>query len=160
MPRKIALTDKQLLNELQSLYGVEITAADVKGFCASRSINYQTVTRRLEEFKTGRGKWNLEVTQKVVEKIERSFNAPAVEHSIEENLVPDKDDTFVKFGHFNDIKNIIKSKIFYPTFITGLSGNGKTMGVEQACSQLKRELIRVNITIETCLLYTSDAADE
>ena len=44
MPRKIALTDKQLLNELQNLYGVELTAADVKGFCASRSINYQTVT--------------------------------------------------------------------------------------------------------------------
>ena len=47
MPRKITLTDTQLLNELQSLYGVEITAADVRGFCASRSINYQTVSRRL-----------------------------------------------------------------------------------------------------------------
>ena len=73
MPRKIALTDKQLLNELQSLYGVELTAADVKGFCASRSINYQTVTRRLEPFKTSRGKWNLEITRESVEQIERSF---------------------------------------------------------------------------------------
>ena len=51
MPRKIALTDKQLINELKSLYGVELTAADVKGFCASRSINYQTVTKRLESYK-------------------------------------------------------------------------------------------------------------
>ena len=59
MPRKIALTDKQLLDELQNLYGVELTAADVRGFCASRHINYQTVTRRLEPFKTSRGKWNL-----------------------------------------------------------------------------------------------------
>ena len=48
-----------------------------------------------------------------------------------------------------DIKKIIKSDIFYPTFITGLSGNGKTFSVEQACAQLGRELIRVNITIET-----------
>ena len=64
-------------------------------------------------------------------------------------MVPQKDNTFIKFGNFNDIKNIIKSKIFYPTFITGLSGNGKTFSVEQACSQLNRELIRVNITIET-----------
>merc|ERR1712196_165878 len=43
----------------------------------------------------------------------------------------------------------LESKLFYPIFITGLSGNGKTFGVEQACAQLNRELIRVNITIET-----------
>ena len=148
MPRKIALTDKQLLNELQSLYGVELTAADVKGFCASRSINYQTVTRRLEPFKTSRGKWNLELTESV-QQIERSFKAPSVEHFIQQNLIPEKDDTFVKFGSFSDIKAILKARLFYPTFITGLSGNGKTFGVEQACAQLRRELIRVNITIET-----------
>jgi len=148
MPRKIALTDKQLLNELQSLYGVELTAADVKGFCASRSINYQTVTRRLEPFKTSRGKWNLELTESV-QQIERSFKAPSVEHFIQQNLIPEKDDTFVKFGSFSDIKAIFKAGMFYPTFITGLSGNGKTFGVEQACAQLRRELIRVNITIET-----------
>ena len=149
MPRKIALTDKQLLNELQSLYGVEITAADVKGFCASRSINYQTVTRRLEPFKTKRGKWNLEITRESVQNIERSFKAPAVDPVIEQNLIPEKDDTFVKFGSFSDIKAILKARLFYPTFITGLSGNGKTFSVEQACAQLGRELIRVNITIET-----------
>ncbi len=146
MPHKIALTDKQLLNELQSLYGVEITAADVRGFCASRSINYQTVTRRLEQFKTARGKWNLEITKETVETIERSFSAPSV---TPQNLIPEKNDTFVKFGPFSDIKAILKARLFYPTFITGLSGNGKTFGVEQACAQLRRELIRVNITIET-----------
>ena len=53
------------------------------------------------------------------------------------------------FGNFGDIKKIIESRVFYPTFITGLSGNGKTFSVEQACAQLGRELIRVNITIET-----------
>jgi len=72
-----------------------------------------------------------------------------VEPTVQQNLVPDQDDAFVKFGPFNDVKSILKSKQFYPTFITGLSGNGKTFGVEQACAQLGRELIRVNITIET-----------
>jgi len=66
-----------------------------------------------------------------------------------ESLVPNKEATFVSFGNYKDIKNIVKSKIFYPTFITGLSGNGKTLGVTQACAELKRELIRVNITVET-----------
>ena len=55
----------------------------------------------------------------------------------------------MKFGNFNDVKKIIQSKIFYPAFITGLSGNGKTFSVEQACAQAGRELIRVNISIET-----------
>ena len=55
----------------------------------------------------------------------------------------------LSLGLFADIKKIIQSKEFYPIFLTGLSGNGKTFSVEQSCAQLKRELIRVNITIET-----------
>ena len=65
------------------------------------------------------------------------------------DIVPKKDPVFVSFGNYPDVKSIIKSKMFYPVFITGLSGNGKTMGVTQACAENKRELIRVNITIET-----------
>jgi len=149
MPRKISVTDEQLIADLRSAFGTELTAADIKGFCASRDLNYQTVSRRLEQYKTNRGRWNLEVTQQRVEEIERSYSAPAVLPAAEQNLIPDKDDTFVKFGNFNDVKKIIQSRLFYPTFITGLSGNGKTFSVEQACAQLKRELIRVNITIET-----------
>jgi hypothetical protein len=149
MPRKSAVNDAQLIESIKELYGSEITSGDLKGFCASRGLNIQTVTRRLENYKTGRGRWNLEVTQERVEEIERSFSAPAVLSAVEQNLIPDKDDTFVKFGNFNDIKKIIQSRIFYPTFVTGLSGNGKTFSIEQACAQLKRELIRVNITIET-----------
>jgi midasin (ATPase involved in ribosome maturation) len=112
------------------------------------NLSYPTVTRRLESFKTARGRWNLEVTQERVEEIERSFNNVSVLPETHQNLIPAKDDTFVKFGNFNDIKKIIQSRLFYPTFITGLSGNGKTFGVEQVCAQLGRELIRVNITIE------------
>ena len=64
-------------------------------------------------------------------------------------IIPEKMSNYVPFGHFKDVKNIIKSKIFFPVFVTGLSGNGKTLMVEQVCAQLKRELYRVNITIET-----------
>ena len=149
MPFEIKMTKDEIINGLKANFGTEFTAPDVRGFCAMNDIAYQTVTKKLEEFKVGRGKWNLEVTTKAVENIENSFAAPAVQPKIEQNLVPENDDTFVKFGPFNDIKTILKTRLFYPTFITGLSGNGKTFGVEQACAQLKRELIRVNITIET-----------
>lgn len=65
------------------------------------------------------------------------------------SFVPVKNPFYVKDGHFKDVVQIIKSNVFLPTFITGLSGMGKTQEVTEACAQLKRELIRVNITIET-----------
>ena len=148
MTFEIKMTREEIIDGLRANYGTEFTAADVRGFCVMNDIAYQTVTKKLKEFNVGRGKWNLEVTTKAVENIENSFSAPAVEPTIQQNLVPETDDTFVKFGPFTDLKKIIQSKLFYPTFITGLSGNGKTFGVEQACASLKRELIRVNITIE------------
>lgn len=63
--------------------------------------------------------------------------------------IPEKYDGFVKFGLFDDLKTIIVSKEFYPVFISGLSGNGKTLMVEQVCAEAKRELLRVNISRET-----------
>ena len=149
MPRKSSVNDQQLIESIQELYGPEITSGDLKGFCASRGLNYQTVSNKLSCHKIGRGRWNFEITQDKVEEIERSFQSVAILPDHQQDLIPDKDDTFVKFGNFNDIKKIIQSRIFYPVFITGLSGNGKTLSVEQACSQLKRELIRVNVTVET-----------
>ena len=146
---EIKMTEDQIVDGLRGTYGTEFTAADIRGFCAVNDISYQTVTKKLKKYNVAKGKWNLEVTVQEVEKIEKAFAAPAVQDAVTQNLVPEQDNTFVKFGPFNDLKNIIKSKQFYPTFITGLSGNGKTFGVEQVCAQLKRELIRVNITIET-----------
>ena len=141
----MALSADYIRTSLQSLYGNNITSADVRAWCAMNDGNYQTVTKKIENFKTGRGKWNLTVQ----EKLEQTYQAPPAMPAVEQNLIPQKDDTFVKFGNFGDIKKIIQSRLFYPTFITGLSGNGKTFSVEQACAQLGRELIRVNITIET-----------
>lgn len=63
--------------------------------------------------------------------------------------VPELDALYVSFGFFNDLKNIIKSEIFYPVYIVGLSGNGKTTMVEQVCAATGRELMRVNITEQT-----------
>ena len=75
--------------------------------------------------------------------------AAFVVSSLVGNIVPDKDPVFVPWGSFTDIKKIVSSKAFYPIFVTGLSGNGKTMNVSQACAATNRECIRVNITIET-----------
>ena len=149
MTFELKMTEQQAVDGLRSTFGNEFVAADVRGFCAANNIGYATVTKKIQKYKVGKGKWNLEITQESVEQIENSFAAPSVEPVVERSLVPEVDDTFVKFGSFNDLKKIIQSKQFYPTFITGLSGNGKTFSVEQACASLKRELIRVNITIET-----------
>ena len=153
VPFEIKMTREEIIDGLRSQYGSEFTTPEVRAWCAMNDITYQTVTKKLKEFKVTKGKWNLEVTQQVVEEIEAAFvapaAAPAVVAPLAQNLVPEKDETFVKFGPFADVKKIIQSRLFYPTFITGLSGNGKTFSVEQACAQLNRELIRVNITIET-----------
>jgi len=141
----MALSTEYIVSSLTNLYGSEVVTADVRAWCAMNDTTYNTVTRKIDSYKVGRGKWNLTVQ----EKLEQNYQSPAALPAIEQNLIPVKDDTFVSFGNFTDIKKIIKSGLFYPSFITGLSGNGKTFLVEQACAVLKRELIRVNITIET-----------
>ena len=155
MPRSIAMTTEQIIDALRTNFRAELTAADVRAFCASKGLSYPTITRRLEEYKVGRGKWNLDLGA-VKEQLEKTVEQPSGRPARPEwdsapsmNLIPAKDSTFVPFGNFPDVKQVIKSGLFYPTFITGLSGNGKTFGVEQACAQLGRELVRVNITIET-----------
>jgi hypothetical protein len=127
-------------------YGQTVSASHLREYAGEIGMSYQTLTKKLEQYKVQRGLWQLSVA----EQLEQTFNAPAAV-TVRENmdLIPQKDTNFVPFGNFADIKKIIQSGIFYPTFITGLSGNGKTFSVEQACAQLKRELIRVNITIET-----------
>ena len=67
----------------------------------------------------------------------------------QDSYVPEKFSGYVPWGNFNTVKDVIKSNIFYPMFITGLSGNGKTLMVKEVCAKLKREFIRANITVET-----------
>ena len=144
MPAKSNVTTEQLITYLSSNFGSDINVAMVQDACGVFDINYATGVKRLEQYKSGRGKWNLTI-QEVREQLEEMI---ITDREIT-SLVPPKDDTFVPFGNFTDLKKILSSKIFYPVFITGMSGNGKTFGVEQACASLNRELIRVNITIET-----------
>jgi len=86
---------------------------------------------------------------KPVEKETPKMVSNVIEFPKTESYVPAKVGGYVKFGHYNDVKTIKKAGSFYPIFITGLSGNGKTMMIEQIHAELKKELLRVNITIET-----------
>ena len=127
----------------------EIDSTDVKAAADHFNVQVQSLTKRLNKLpnfqKVSRGRWNLTIA----EKLERVYEGLPAVPAVEQNLVPEKDPNYVPFGNFSDVKRIINSNMFYPTFVTGLSGNGKTLSVEQACAQLGRELIRVNITIET-----------
>jgi len=151
MPAKSDVTTEQLTSYLSNNFGNDINAAQVQDACGVFGITYATATKRLRDFYVKRGTWNLTVQERLEQTYQSPAAAPAVGVTVreEQNLIPAKDGNYVPFGNFSDVKKIIQSGLFYPTFITGLSGNGKTFSVEQACAQLNRELIRVNITIET-----------
>ena len=136
------------VDQLREQFGNEIDASHVKKFATSQGCAYPTVARKLKQFQVKKGSWNLTLSEGR-EILEKSLSAPAVLPSVERNLVPAVDTTFVPFVNFSDVRKVITSKLFYPMFITGLSGNGKTFSVEQACAKANRELIRVNISIET-----------
>ena len=141
---EIPVTTTDILTFLKDSVGTEVGNADLLKAADKFRCSLATVKKRLKTYKVGIGKWNL-----TVEEAREVFEKQVVQSTDKVSLVPTKDPTFVPFGNFNAVKKIIKSGVFYPTYIQGLSGNGKTFGVEQACAQLNRELIRVNITIET-----------
>lgn len=113
-----------------------------------------------DEYKLGNGLYKVVATgaptvtvkqkvQEVTPMVEAPQKSIGLVDTTVKNIIPNVYANYVPFGQFNDIKGIIRSRMFYPVFITGLSGNGKTMMVEQVCAQLKREFFRVNITVET-----------
>ena len=159
MPFQSKFTNDDLINFLSN-DGEVVTSDQVKGAAEHFGVKVQSVTKRINKLpqfqKVTRGTWNLSVA----DALEKTYQAQSANktHLVDSfdpsylaspDLTPDKDSNFVPFGNFSDVKKIIQSGMFYPTFITGLSGNGKTLSVEQACAQLGRQLIRVNITIET-----------
>jgi len=100
----------------------------------------------------GRGIYNLQALMPMQSHKETEVKMSSNVQSITNNgdsAIVEIDPTFIAWGHHSDVKKIIKSGLFYPTYISGLSGNGKTMMVEQACAQFRRECIRVQITPET-----------
>ena len=107
-----------------------------------------------KDYRVGHGTYSLEMAGIAVQNNvvdlpvgSTTVSAPSIINDI--IVVPEKVAEYVQFGHFKDLKTMISSGIFFPVFITGLSGNGKTMMVEQVCAQLKRECYRVNVTVET-----------
>ena len=133
-----------------------LTRAEINALVSKKKLKNPSWLKT-DKYKVDRGTYKLPLEGNATEN-EQLMKAPVedkkteaayVVSSLVGNIVPKKDPIFVSFGNYPDVKNIIKSGQFYPVFITGLSGNGKTMGVTQACAELKKELIRVNITIET-----------
>ena len=138
------VTTEQLVQHLTDNVGVEVGCSDIRNSAKELSVSYATACKRLKSYKSGIGKWNLTAQQ-----IEECFKKPSAKPAKEVSYIPEKDATYVPFGNYSSLKKVITSGKFYPLFITGLSGNGKTLSVEQACATTNRELIRVNITIET-----------
>ena len=133
-----------------------LTRAEINALVSKKKLKNPSWLKT-DKYKVDRGTYKLPLEGEATEN-EQLMEAPVettkteaayVVSSLVGNIVPKKDPIFVSFGNYPDVKQIIKSSQFYPVFITGLSGNGKTMGVTQACAELKKELIRVNITIET-----------
>ena len=147
---------KSVVEVLYKTYNSEtVTRTQINNLVADKKIQNPNWLKT-DKYKVSRGLYKLPlsadevVTDNVEVETEQSKSQAAyVVSSLTDNVVPLKDKDFVSFGNFADVKNVITSKRFYPIFITGLSGNGKTLAVTQACAVAKREMIRVNITIET-----------
>ena len=159
--KNLNATQTEQVEALFKHYGrVEISRSEINNFVKSGEISNPSWLKN-DKYKVSRGVYSLPIegndfspTLTDVPLVEETPNetvsqAAFVVSSLVGNIVPEKDPVFVPWGYFKDIKKIVTSKQFYPIFVTGLSGNGKTMNVTQACALAKRECIRVNITIET-----------
>ena len=149
----IPVTTPDIVTYLTTNFGNEVSVKELLSAADEFRCSLATIKKRLKTYKVAIGKWNLSVKE-----LEQTFKAPAATPAVqqvqsvprsEQILVPEVDPNYVPFGNFTALKKIISSNVFYPTFISGLSGNGKTFGVEQACAQLKKDFVRVNITVET-----------
>ena len=151
-------TQKSVLKVLKDTYKKDtVTRAEINALVKKKVIKNPSWLKS-DKYKVDRGVYTLNVDSMddtttvdttANTKISNDTKAAYIVSSLTDNVVPQKDGDFVNFGNYSDIKNIVKSKKFYPVFITGLSGNGKTLAVTQACAESKREMIRCNITIET-----------
>ena len=152
---------QEFVNAMSKEYGegAVVSRFEINEFASKNGFNNPSWLKK-PQYKCGHGKYQLpteesEVTQVVSKPIQpvqtpeqTSINLIANAFEVQ-NLIPSKFEGFVPWGHYNTIKQISKSGMFYPVFVTGLSGNGKTLMIEQIHAELKKELIRVNITIET-----------
>ena len=152
---------QEFVNAMSKEYGegAVVSRFEINEFASKNGFNNPSWLKK-PQYKCGHGKYQLPTEQsedtQVVSKPIQPVQTPEqtsvnlIANAFEvQNLVPSKFEGFVPWGHYNTIKQISKSGMFYPVFVTGLSGNGKTLMIEQIHAELKKELIRVNITIET-----------
>lgn len=146
----------------ESLFGVRsiLTRDGIEHVCEEKGLSFPYWLVTKSEFRVDRGRYQLpsigtkvKTQEKVEEPMTVDLNVVALRQPkmVDESdtSIPEKYPDYVPFGFYNDLRNVIKSGDFYPVFITGLSGNGKTLMVEQVCATLGRECLRVNISIET-----------
>ena len=152
---ELNVNQKSVVKILYDTYKSDtVTRSEINDLVKSKKIKNPSWLKS-DTFKVGRGIYKLpmgedaDVENTPVETPKSDTKAAYIVSSLTDNVVPARDKDFVNFGNFSDVKNVITSKKFYPVFITGLSGNGKTLAVTQACAVTKREMIRVNVTIET-----------
>lgn len=169
MPKKVNRED--FFIAVRTEFGndkMTITRQEIIDLCDKTGLKYPTWFVNDATNRHGRGVYKMPSNTDATPVVEKNIAKPKVEkeaatiqmvsvstdkvesdHIEVENFTPEKIDGYVPFGHFKDVRSIVKSRRFYPVYITGLSGNGKTMMVEQVCAAEKRECIRVNITVET-----------
>jgi MoxR-like ATPase len=153
-----AIDRNAFFSAVKEVYGdiTSITRTQIVDLCASRKLTYPQWLTADPAARVGRGVYAIDasgISSPVIESnplMQANMAVAAVVPIRNEvSFVPEKANGYVPFGCFSDVRSIIKSQKFYPIYITGLSGNGKTMIVEQVCAVENRECIRVNITIET-----------
>lgn len=167
----ITAKNKEFIIAAQSLYGVNatLTREEIDHVVSALGVSYPYWMVSKSQYKVARGQYKVPTidgdfsmpipvvipVQQTFPEISMNMSAQVVHFRqpkmIDESTpsIPAPYVDYVPFGFHRDLVTIIKSKEFYPVFITGLSGNGKTLMVEQVCAQLKRECIRVNVSIET-----------
>ena len=139
---------QNFINAIRTQMGKDVfTRKELFDFGKEFSYRPKTVWEAIKSVPVTRGK--VDFSAKVIPLNSTIAAQPAIVLSEEGTYVPKRVKTYVKWGHYRDISTIIESKMFYPVYVTGLSGNGKTMMIEQACAELNREYIRVQITPET-----------
>jgi len=143
-----------LIEAINEKFGTTATKAQIVDLCEEKGFRKPSFIFNNKEMRVGRGLYEVPMLLKFAPKVEApvantSATLTAEFDGFKENLVPENDPLFVPFGNYKTVERIIKSGMFYPVYVTGLSGNGKTFSVEQACAKTRREVIRVNFTLET-----------
>jgi len=158
---KLNQNQKDFLQAVKEVLGdkVIVNRAEIDQVVSEKGVKFPFWLTAKSTYRVGRGEYSLPGTNQVAPQvtIPETVEAMAqVVHLRQPKLIDESDSSvpevwpdYVPFGFYKDLLNIVKSSMFYPIFITGLSGNGKTLMVEQVCAKLNRECIRVNISIET-----------